>query len=191
MRRLAEELHVEQAMRERQARCPVSRAGMRHDGGINALERPAFDQPHLAAATALLRRAAEHDHGALAPVERLLQRDAHAHAERGDQVVPAGVSERRQRVVLAEHRDRGRSRASDSLECRLNPVGGTDDLEPLVLQDAGKQRMGLTLLVPQLGVRVNLAADAPQFVRTRVDGIQGALLFRCVVGHRGASRNVS
>ena len=82
----------------------VVTGGVDHHGGVDALEGAPLGEEHLAAA-ALLGRRAEHDHPAAELVGERGRGEPGAEPGGADDVVPAGVADLREGVVLAEHRD--------------------------------------------------------------------------------------
>ena len=87
----------------------VGAGGVDHHRGVDAVEGPGSDHEDLAAAALLGRGAQDHDPSAAAP-RPARRRRARAEPGGGDDVVPAGVADAGQGVVLAQHGD-GRARA--------------------------------------------------------------------------------
>ena len=89
----------------------------------------------------------------------LRRRQSRAEAGGGDDVVPAGVADAGQRVVLAEERHEGSLGPGAGREGRLHAVGLPLDLQPRLLGRPGEQIMGEVLLESQLGVLVDAVGD--------------------------------
>ena len=100
---------------------------------------PRLEQQRFSATGLFGGRAHQHDRQPEV-VGHLRERQRGADRGRGDDVVPARMSDARQRVVLGADRDGQRRRSPIvGAECRVQPGGGRGDREaPL-----GDQRLGL------------------------------------------------
>ena len=78
-------------------------------------------------------------------------RDEGADRAGGDEVVPAGVADARQRVVLGQDRRRGRSRCPPGAEGRRQPGDAALDRVPAARRELGRARR--TPCAPRSGAR--------------------------------------
>src|SRR3989442_10575131 len=131
-----------------------------HHRGVHRLEDAALDEPHLAAAALLGGRADDLDATLRQLVAKRGQRGAGADAGGGDDVVAARVTDAGQRVVLAEDRDRrSLTRLDGAAKRRLDAGDAALHLEALLVEKLGEPCGGLDLLVPELGIVVDLRSE--------------------------------
>jgi hypothetical protein len=124
------------------------------EGGIDAIEGAALDHEHLATAAFLGGRTEDED-GAFAGCEGLLEGEGGGDAGDGDEVVPAGVADARERVVLAEDGNGRGAGAAGGPERRGEFVGAAGDRESGVFQVIGDDGVGVALFEAQLGLPVD------------------------------------
>src|SRR2546430_816063 len=98
--------------------------------------------------------------------ERHGQRHTRARARGRDDVVTAGVTDARQRVVLGHDRDRrpGPGALDRRAECRGEPPDGPLDLHVVRLEELGEPRVGLLLLEGELGIVVDSVREGLELV---------------------------
>src|SRR5213596_1047246 len=114
---------------------------MDHERGIDAVEQTLVDEEDLAA-PAFLGRAADDEDATAELVGQARGGQTSAQPGGGDDVVPTGVPEARQGVVLAEDRDR-RSRGSRPADERgLDAERRALRLDALVLEDRRQRVVG-------------------------------------------------
>ena len=143
--------------------------------GVDAVEGPP-PRHELLAAAALFGGRSEDADPARRAVRETGEGEAGADARRRDQVVPAGVADLRQRVVLRQQRHAGAAIRSElGLEGRFEAVGTALDLQPGALQGSGEERRGVELLESELRVRVDGVGEFEQLGPHRVHG--GARFF--------------
>jgi hypothetical protein len=135
-----------------------------HQCGVDALERPALDHLDLAPASLLGGRAQQED----PPAQLVGQRrrgEARAEAGGRDDVVPAGVPDAGERVVLAEDGDGWAFAGLDGgAEGGLHAAHALLDLEALLAEELREPGTGLDLLIRELRIVVDVrgrAADPP------------------------------
>jgi hypothetical protein len=141
----------------------VITGGVHHHGGVDPLEGPLPRHEDLSAPALLGRCPQEHD----APADLLGQRgggQAGAEARGGDEVVPAGVAQAGQGVVLAQHGHGGAGGPGSRHEGRVEPVGAPLDGDAGLLHEAGQQVVGEVLRVVRLGVLVDLVRRLDELV---------------------------
>ena len=132
-----------------------------HEGRVDPVEGARSDERDLAAA-ALLGRRADRAHPAAGLLGQRRSGQAGAEAGGGDDVVPAGVADPRQGVVLAEHGDERPPAPGAGGEGGVDPVGGALDGQAGRLEDPRQQVVGEALLVVGLGVLVDLVGDVEE-----------------------------
>ena len=166
----AGELHRAGIDRQHRRAQQIPRTGVNHQRRADILKRARLDQPDFAAA-ALFRRRAEHPHAALdsGRIERRGCAQPRRRPGNRNQVVPAGVADLRQRVVLAEDADPRPLAAALRGERRLHPVGAAPHREAARFEKVGQRRVRVTLLVVLLRVRVNVQAQRAQRGRGVLD----------------------
>ena len=143
--------------RQRARTRDVDRAGMQHHRGGDVVERSGVEQQHFSAAGLLGRCAEQHDRQAEL-VGDVGQRQRGADRRRGDDVVAAGMSDPRQRVVFGADADHQRAAAELGAERGVQPAGGSGDLEAVL----GDQRL-------RLGAALELGERQ---LRLGVDGVR-------------------
>ncbi len=161
-----------------------------HERGVDALERAPAGEQDLPAAS-LLGRRAHHDHPSAQLLGQRRGGQAGAEAGGGDDVVPAGVPDPGQRVVLAQHRDRRAGGAGSGHERGVEPVRRPLHLEALVGEDAGEEVVGELLLVVQLRVGVDLVRGIHEEAAASLHRLSQALLGGDEVGGGGHVSNAS
>ena len=149
--------------------------GVRHHRDIDVGERALVHHDHLAAVH-LLGRRAEDDDARVGRVDRLDERDGRPDACRRDQVVPAGVADVRERVVLGADGDGDGAVPPLAAERRLHAVDAGLDIEPLRLDERDELADGVVLLEREFGMRMDLTRDADELVGNVVDRAAGAVL---------------
>ena len=122
------EVEREPERRERGVREDVAVEGVEHHRRVDPLERARLDEPDLAAPAFLGRRSEQHD---LPPdlLDDARRGEERPDPARGDEVVPAGVPDLGERVVLGEDGDarlrrtsrRAPEARSASRRCRARP----------------------------------------------------------------------
>ena len=156
----AEQIHVADPLIE-----PVD-----HHRRVHVLEDAGLNQLHLAASALLGRRAHHVDAPLRQPVAHRGQPGARAGARGRDRVVTAGVTDRRQRVVLAHDRDR---RALAGLDRRakrgLDAGHAALDLEALRGEELREPGGCLDLLITELGIVVDPARELLEVVAEAID----------------------
>ena len=135
---------------------------------MHTVERTAFEQVHLAAA-AFFGRSADDVHRDAELVGQRRERESRAHRARGDDVVPARVSDAGQGVVLGADRDVQRARADHARERGRQLADAGVDGEAGVGQHAGSPSAGLLFFESELGVRVDPVAQRDERVRMLLD----------------------
>lgn len=135
---------------------------MIHEAGRGAVVRPRADEVQLPAA-ALLRGRAQQPHpaGLTGRLERVDEADEGGQAGGRDQVVPAGVADAGQRIVLGVEDDEAPTGAEVGGEGGVDAVGlGGDDDAQVGKGRGGEERgedgVGVVLVVGQLRVGVDL-----------------------------------
>ena len=136
---------------------------------------PRSEQQDLAPA-ALLGRGPEHGHPEPGVVGDPGQGQAGPGGHGRDHVVPAGVADGRQGVVLGAHHHVQRPRPGPGRERRRQVADPPLDLEPGPLQQLAQPGAGLLLLEPELGVGVDAVAERHQLVPGLGDPLPGRLL---------------
>ncbi len=159
----------------------LHRRRVHHQRCVDVVEG-ALVQQQLLAADVLLRRRAQHHEPHVGRRQGALETDCAAQPGGGDQVVPAGVADARQRVVLQEVSDSHRALAPGPPERRLDSVDAAFDGESLRLQRVAEQLRRARLLERQLRVLVDVAADLDQRRRSLSNGHLRPL-FRFVDAH--------
>jgi len=141
----------------------------------------------LLSAPALLGGRADHlDAPLREPVAERREPGARAHARRRDHVVAARVADLRERVVLAEDRDRGARAGLDRrAERRLDAGEAALDREALLAEELGEPGGGLHLLVAELGVVVDPAGQRLELVAETVHRLADLVLERAHTGSPG------
>ncbi len=124
---------------------------------------PRVGEQHLAPA-ALLGRGPQHQDPAACLLRHRGRRQPRAQSGGGDDVVPAGVADAGEGVVLAQHGDGGTCRACAGREGRLEAVGLPGHVEALALQQRREQIVREALLVVGLGVSMDLVGRVEQHV---------------------------
>ena len=162
----------------------VDGAGMRHEGEVDAFERAAFEQDHLAPATLLGRRAQKRDREAEL-VGDIAEGSSRAHRRRRDDVVAARVPETGQRVVLRAQHDVQRSAAADGTHRRIETVVARRDLKPEVVHGGRDPLRGVVLLPGDLGVRVDVVTQRQQCVRVPLHATDHRLAWRAHLSSPG------
>ena len=119
---------------------------------------PASDHQDLAAA-ALLGGGAEHDDRAVAGSERLFERQRRGDAGGRDQVVPTGVADVLERVVLAEDCDLRVAFAVGRPKRGLEAEGATVHGEAALLEERRQRGMCMPLLERGLRLFVDARAE--------------------------------
>src|SRR5689334_8514124 len=166
----------------------VPAAAVDHHGRVHLLEHARVHETDLARAALLGGRADDVD--ASREGERAQRgRDGGPGAGPGggDHVVPAGVADVRQRVVLGHDRDGGAGAGPRD----GGPEGGGQPAHPALHrravggQEVGEPAGGLVLLEAQLGVGVDLVADALELVGQAIDRLRDAGLGLVERGVRG------
>ena len=145
---------------------PVRRVD--HQGGVDTVEGPGAEQELLAPATLLRRRTHDPD-----PAAELLgqprQRQPRPESGGGDHVVPAGVAQTGERVVLAQHGDQGALRPDVGDEGRVDPEGVRGRIQPGLRQCGDEDVVGMVLLEAELRVLPDVVAHLHQEVGVRRD----------------------
>ena len=162
----------------------IGARGMDHHRCVDVVERSRVGELDLAAPT-LLRGRAEDDDAAADLVGHRGGGDPGTDARAGDDVVPACVTDAGQRVVLAQHGDRGPRRAGPCLKGGVDAARTTLDRQPFALEQPAQQVVGEVLLVVELGVLVDLVRRVDQHVSPLADLVGQSLFHRCQVSHRG------
>jgi len=160
--RLAEVLHDDLPHPQRQLHHLRPVARMHQHRGVGAGKDPGLDQRDFPAPL-LLGRAADQQHLARARRKDRLHGQGGAQGRRPDDVVPAGVAQPGQRVVLGQERDPGLARPGVPREGRGQPGHAAGHHEVVPLQDGGEPLGRLELLVRQLRVRVQEPARVEEF----------------------------
>ena len=163
----------------------VARTGMRHDRGVEAVERALADHRNLAAVD-LFGGRADDVHAALQIIDHGADAGARARRRRGDDVVAAAVADAGERIVLGKDGDRRCAVTGDGAKRRRQVGDARRDIEALVAQEARQPFAGLELLERKLRVGVDAMTERNQTLRLRIDGGAGAG-FQCVNVH-GAQR---
>ena len=178
MARAASELDGQAAMRERGAAHFVTHAGVQHHSGVDAFECTRVDQASFAGTAAFLGGRADHEDGAfdLRDAERGAQSEANSDTGDRDQVVAAGVTDRRKCVVLAERCDDRSAITSQGPEGRVQAVRRPPHLEAGVLEVVRQCAVGVCLFVTKLGMGVDVERERAQLLGRGVDGVQRGLL---------------
>ncbi len=168
VRRLAVEDDTPLLDRERARRVVVVRRRVDHHRGVDALERTRVDQVGLAA-TDLLGRRAEHREPEPALDGQGAECGTGAQGGGRDHVVPAGVADLGQGVVLgADHQVRS-GRADPGSERRGEAVRRRLDLEAVPAEEVDAPLGGSVLVVGELRVRRDGVGDAEDLVGDRTD----------------------
>ena len=147
-------------------------AGVHHHRRVTPVEGAPFEHEDLAAA-ALLGRRAEHLHGDAEVVGQGGQSQAGADRRRGDDVVPAGVTDAGEGVVLGADGDGQRPAAGGGDEGRRQ-VGTRpmSTVNPPALKGLGDPRDRLLLLEGQLGIGVEQVGQLDERIRGLVDWLR-------------------
>src|SRR5947209_13893452 len=141
-----------------------------HHRRVHVLEDPALDKLYLAAAALFRRRAHDVDAALRQPVADRGQPLARPGAGRRDRVVTAGMTDRRQRVVLAQDRDRRTVTGLDGrAKCGVDAGHAALDLESLSGQEVTEPARRLDLLKAKLGIVVDAARERFEIVAKAVD----------------------
>ena len=177
VRRLPQELDVESDHREHERVDLIPVAGVVHEGGVHPLERSAFQESDLAIA-ALLRGAADHADAPTHSIKRVAEREEGSDRRRSHEVVPAAVTDPRQRVVLAKDRDDRTAGADLGDERRLEASGRTLDGDLLRLEVIRERARREALFECELGPCVDLEREPVERLRARVDALGNPLLPR-------------
>ena len=139
-----------------------------HHGRVDVVEGAPADHELLASAALLGRRAENGD----TPPERFShsgRRESGAEPRSGDHVVAARVTDPRQCVVLAAHRN-GRARGSDSgVEGSRHVVRPAVDGQPLSFDGVGEDLVGMMLLEPEFRVCMQRVRDLQQLRSQALD----------------------
>ena len=167
----------------------VGAGGVHHHGGVDALEGAGSDLQDLAAAP-LLGRCADDGDPAVARLGHRGRGESGAQTGRSDDVVPAGVADAGQRVVLEADGDVRAGPAGSSDEGGLQAVGAALGRDALVLEHVAEQVVGVVLLEVQLGLGVDPVGHVDQEVGTPVDLLGHAVLDGVEV-HRAERRGNS
>ena len=146
---------------------------MQHHRGSDVVEGSGPEQQHLSAAR-LLRGRAEQRHRQPQLVGHLGQRQRGADRGSGDDVVPAGMSDPGQRVVLGADADDQRAAAEVGAERGVQPAGRRGDLET-VLGDQ-RLRLGAAAVFAEREFRlgVNRVRQLDQIAAASLDGVLDA-----------------
>ena len=138
----------------------VELAGCRvhHEGGVDPVEAAPLEHEDLAAA-ALLSRSAEDADGDAQVVGERRQADSGADSSRRDHVVPAGVADLGEGVVLGADRHRERPAARPAGKGSRQPTDPRVEIEAPCAQRLGAPGGGELLLEGELGVGVDLAGE--------------------------------
>jgi hypothetical protein len=161
---------------------PVVHARVEHQGGVDTVEHPRLHFQHLAA-PAFLGRTPHRQHRTAEFLPHGMDGECRAEARRGDQVVPAGVTQAGQGVVLQQQRHGRPALARTRGERGRQPCHLPLHDEPRALQLARQQGRRTVFGEGVLGVAVQRQGDVPQGVGPLGDltadaGVQG-------VGHAG------
>ena len=173
----------------------VERGGVHHHREVDAVERARADQVDLAAA-ALLGRCPEDGDPQPGLIGDRGEGEPGADRRRRDDVVPAGVPDTGQRVVLRAHHDVRTGSAGARRERRRQAVGAPLDAQPARLEQVGAPARRADLVVRQLRVGGDGVRQPDEFVGDRLEagagrlgerraeqgGVDGALGW---AGHRG------
>ena len=149
---------------------------MDHHRHVHVVEAARANERDLPA-TALLRRGADGRELARELVHHRAHPDGRGDADHRDEVVPAGMPDLGERVVLLEDRDRWPGRST----LRVAAVRGLDVLvaalhgESRPLQELGDPERGLALLICQLRFRVNGARQREERIAPLIDRLDRAL----------------
>ena len=125
--------------------------GVHHHRSAQTIERTLSGHEHLPS-PALLGRRAEHPQPSPGVRGDRCRGDSRSQTGCGDDVVPARVTDSRQRVVLAQHGDLGPAVARCGLECGLEAIGRASGVQPVCLEAAAQRLMGVVFAESQLGV---------------------------------------
>ena len=143
---------------------------MQHHRGGDVVEHAGLQHQHLAAAGLLGGGAEQHDRQ-VQLVGDLGQRQRRADRGRRDDVVPAGVSDAGQRVVLGADADDQRAAAEVGAERGVQPAGRRGDLEAAL----GDQRLRLGAAAVfgegEFRFGVNRVRQLDQVATTSLDGV--------------------
>ncbi len=155
----------------------LDRAGVDHHRRVHPVEGPRLQQQRLAR-PAFLGRCADHPYGEPELLGVRGEPECCAEAGGGDQVVPAGVPEAGQRVVLADECDGDRPAAERRAERGGQAVRGCGDGVAVGAQQFGAPGGRAVLLEGGLGVGVDAAAEREQLCPVRVHAVADGLLGR-------------
>src|SRR5205814_1770989 len=143
---------------------------------VDIVEPARANERHLAAA-ALLRGCADGGEPARELVHHRAHADGCGDADHRDEVVPAGMADLGERVVLLEDRDRWSGRSA----LRVAAIGGLDVLvsalngEARAFEKLGDPEGGFPLLVCELRLGVNGARQREERIAPLVDRLDRAL----------------
>ncbi len=146
-----------------------------HHRSVDAGEHPRLKERDFSA-TALLRRGAHKLDGPGDGMTLPPEREEGAEGTRGDEVVPAGMANLREGVVLGEDGDPGTNTVADA-----SPERGGETTDPALHGDAltldgfREPRSGAVLFEAELRVRVDPRRDVAQRGRERVDVARNAV----------------
>ena len=142
---------------------------MDHHRRVDAVER-AFARDHLLAAETLLRGRAEITHAAGQTTPKFRQRERRAQSRRRDDVVAAGMTHARQRIVFGEDRNR-RTFAEFGNISRLEAERFALHRQIMVLARSRQPRRRLEFLQRKLRLLMNRMRQREQL---RLQGLDDA-----------------
>ena len=185
--------HVDFGERSARHAHQIDTRRMHHQRGVDTFERARACHQFLAA-TAFFGRRAENAHAPGQVISKCRQREAGTERRRRDQIVSAGVSDARERVVLGEYRDAGTGLAPEfGDECGLEPEGASLDLEFCTAERLDQQLCRVGLLECEFRLGVDRVGNPQQLGFEAVDGFAGSAFqeIERVVGHaRSVSRTL-
>ncbi len=155
----------------------IDRRRMRHHREMRTGKRAALEQQDLAARVAyFLSRRADHRYRQAGIVGNFRQRNSRARRHRGDDVVSAGMTDRRQAVVLGADRDMQRARAGASGERGRQVADPTFDLEAGAVEHLAEPSACLLLLEAEFGMGMDAMAEIDQRFAALLDFLTGRVL---------------
>ena len=170
---------VDVVVRHSEAGCrePLCRPGVHHHGGVDAAEGAALEHEDLTAA-AFLGGSAEHADGEPEFVRHRGQGQSGPHRRGRDDVVPAGVADGGQRVVLGAHGDHQFPFSGPRLECRRQVIDALVHGKAARTECLRHGSSGGSLPEAQLRCGVDRVAQCNELVQMPIDDCGGSPLGR-------------